>query len=67
MTEIQPAGIDAKAAIARAKREIADEHMRKGVDKLKVKLRELETARVVYENCKREVADLEASIEQGNI
>lgn len=59
--------MDAKAAIARAKREIQEENMQKGVAKLKAKYRELATAETVVSNIRREIADLELSVEQGNV
>ena len=64
MTEV--ANVDAKAAIARARREIQEEAMKKAVDKLKVKLRERESAVTVLANVDREIKDLELAIEQGN-
>lgn len=59
--------LDPKAAIARAKREIQEETMAKAVLKLKDKFREHERAKVVLANIEREIADLELSIEHGNI
>lgn len=59
--------LDPKAAIARAKREIQEETMSKAVLKLKDKFREQERAKVVLANIERELADLELSIEHGNI
>jgi len=59
--------MDAKAAVARAKREVAEEAMKKAVDKLKVKLRERDAAATVLANVDREIKDLELAIEQGNI
>jgi hypothetical protein len=64
MTEV--ANVDAKAAIARARREIQEEAMKKAVDKLKAKLREREAAATVLANVDREIKDLELAIEQGN-
>jgi hypothetical protein len=58
---------DPKAAIAKAHREIAEENQNKAVKMLKSKLRELEGAEVIVANIKREIADLELKIEQGNI
>lgn len=58
--------IDAKAAIARAQREIAEEKMAKAVKLLKGKYVELDHAETVVDNIKREIADLELKIEQGN-
>lgn len=65
-TEMPTNGSDAKAAIARAKREIAEENMKKGVEQLKTKLRERDRAKTVLDNIEREIKDLELSIEQGN-
>lgn len=64
--QITNASTDAKAAIARAKREIAEENMKKGVEQLKTKLRERDRAKTVLDNIEREIKDLELSIEQGN-
>ena len=57
---------EGKAAIARAKREIAEEAMKEGVAKLKVKLRELSAAETIVRNVQREITDLEQAIEDGN-
>lgn len=57
----------AKTAIDRARREIAEEEIQKGVARLKVKYRELGAAKTVVANVEREIADLEAAIEQGNV
>jgi len=56
----------AAAALAKAKEEIAAEQLTKGVAAFKVKLRALEAAKLVVENLEREIADLQAKIEQGN-
>lgn len=64
--QVTPAAVDPKAAIARAKREIAEENMKKGVEQLKAKLRERDRAKTVLDNIEREIKDLELSIEQGN-
>lgn len=66
MNEVVNNGSDPKAAIARAKREIAEENMKKGVEQLKTKLRERDRAQTVLANIEREIKDLEMSIEQGN-
>lgn len=58
---------DAKAAIAKAHREVAEENQEKAVKLLKSKLREKEAAETVVANIEREIADLEMKIEQGNI
>jgi len=58
--------VDAKAAIARARREVQEDLMKKAVDKLKAKLKERDTASTVLANIDREIKDLELAIEQGN-
>ena len=58
--------VDAKAAIARAKREVQEDLMKKAVDKLKKKLQEHSAAVTVASNIEREIKDLELAIEQGN-
>lgn len=66
MTNVQ--GIGRSESVAeRAKREVAEEHAKTAVEKLKVKYRSLKSAETVVENVKREIADLELAIEQGNI
>jgi len=60
-------GSPARTAIERAKAEIAEENLQKGVAKLKVKYRELAAAQTVVANITREIADLEAAVEQGNV
>jgi hypothetical protein len=55
------------SAIAQARAEVAAEIQKKGVEKLKVKLRERAAAQTVLANVDREIADLEAAIEQGNV
>jgi phage shock protein A len=57
----------AQAAITAARNEIAREKLEKGVARLKAKLRELDAAETVVANIKREIADLELQIEQGNV
>jgi methylase of polypeptide subunit release factors len=57
----------AKAAIIKAKEEIAEENLKKAVDLLKKKLREREAAQTVLSNIDREICELELKIEQGNI
>ena len=59
--------IDHKAAIARARREIDEENMKKATTLLKDKYRELSVAETVVANVEREIEDLELQIEQGNI
>jgi hypothetical protein len=55
----------AKEAIKAAKAEIAAESLRKGIDKLKAKLREQQAAKLVLENVSREIEELQLQIEQG--
>lgn len=57
----------AKDAIAQARAEVAAESLRKGIDKLKIKLREQAAARIVLENTTREIDELQLQIEQGAI
>jgi hypothetical protein len=59
--------VDAKAAIARARREVLEESMSRAVALLKKKLQEQTTAQTVLDNIQREIAELELRIEQGNI
>lgn len=59
--------LSAKAAIIRARTEIAEESQKKAVELLKGKLRSLEAAKVVVANIEREIEDLELRIETGNI
>lgn len=58
---------NAQTAIARAKQEIVEEEQQKAVMVLKVKYRELSAAQAVVANVEREIADLELSIEHGNV
>ena len=59
--------LDAKAAIKRAEDEVAQENQDKAVALLKAKLREQASAQTVLDNIGREIEDLKARIEQGNI
>ena len=63
-TNLRP---DPKAAIAKAKREIAEENQDKAVKELKKKLRDLAAAETVVANIEREIKDLELKIEHGNL
>lgn len=54
-------------AIATARAEIAAEQLRKGVEKLKIKLREQAAAQLVLDNVSREIEELELKINQGNV
>ena len=56
----------AKAAITRARNEVAEENQKKAVSLLKEKLRALDTAETVVANINREIEELELAIEQGN-
>jgi hypothetical protein len=56
----------ARAAITRARNEVAEENQKKSVDLLKTKLRALNAAETVVGNIQREIAELELAIEQGN-
>lgn len=58
--------VDKTAAVARARREFEEEQMKEAVRKLKAKYAEMGAAQTVLDNVKREVADLEEAIEQGN-
>jgi hypothetical protein len=59
--------MDAKAAVARAQREVQEEQQTKAVSLLKSKYRDRAAAQTVLDNITREIADLELRIEQGNI
>lgn len=65
ITQLGNTSTPAKSAIAEARAEIAQEQVRKGVEKLKIKLREQAAAQLVLDNITREIADLELKIEQG--
>lgn len=53
--------------ITQARAEVASENQKKAIELLKKKLREQDAAQTVVDNVKREIADLELRIEQGNI
>lgn len=57
----------AQSAIERARFEVREETMKKGVEQLKTKLRERERAATVLANIDREIVDLEQAITQGNV
>jgi hypothetical protein len=57
----------AQAAITQARNEIAQEKLSKAVALLKTKLREEAAAETVLANVRREIAELQLKIEQGNI
>lgn len=67
VTELPSSGNEAALAIAQAEREIAQEKMKKGIERLKVKLRERDSAKAVLDNVNREIEDLKLQIEHGNI
>lgn len=50
-----------------AQAELESEMAKEAVIKMKRKLRELKDAETVVDNIKREIADLEEAIEQGNV
>lgn len=58
--------VDTRAIIERARQEVRDELTNKAVSSLKLKYKDLEKAQTIVENIKREIEDLELSIEQGN-
>lgn len=58
---------DPKAAIAAAKREIAEENQKKAVRALKRLYLQLNEAQTVVLNIEREIEDTELRIEQGNL
>ena len=63
VTNMQTKG---QKAIEKARSEVEAEDMSKAVNQLKAKLRELKDAETIVANIKREVADLEEAITQGN-
>ncbi len=63
VTNMQTKG---QKAIEKARSEVEAEDMSKAVNQLKKKLRELKDAETIVANIKREVADLEEAITQGN-
>ena len=64
VTELKP---NFKEVISRAKREVAEENVKKAVEALKGKLREKDRAETVLSNSNREIQELELKIEQGNL
>jgi hypothetical protein len=58
--------IDIKAVKDEALKEISDERSKKAKTALVAKLRQLESAKQVVRNIEAEIADLEASIEDGS-
>jgi hypothetical protein len=48
----------------RAKQELLEENTKGAVKKLKAKLKELQSAKVIVKNFEREITDLEQEIEQ---
>jgi hypothetical protein len=64
VTDLKPSY---KEVVARAKREVQEENVKKAVETLKGKLRERDRAQTVLANIDREIAELELKIEQGNL
>lgn len=58
--------IDIKAVKAAAQKELSDERAKRVTEALKRKLRDLDNAKQIVRNIEREIADLEASIEDGS-
>jgi len=58
---------NASEAIERAKEEVAQENLEKGVESLKVLLRQRASAKTVLDNIDREIEDTEEAIKQGNL
>jgi len=58
--------IDVKGVAAQARKEVAEEQVKKAVGALKRRLTDLANAQQVVKNIEREVADLEASIADGS-
>lgn len=58
--------IDIKAVKAAAQKELSEERAKRVTAALKNKMRDLDNARQIVRNIEREIADLEASIEDGS-
>lgn len=58
--------IDIKAVKDAAQKELSEERAKRVTAALKNKMRDLENARQIVRNIEREIADLEASIEDGS-
>ena len=58
--------IDIKAVKAAAQKELSEERAKRVTAALKNKMRDLDKARQIVRNIEREIADLEASIEDGS-
>lgn len=58
--------IDIKAVKAAAQKELSEERTKRAADAIKKKLRDLDNARQIVRNIERDIADLEASIEDGS-
>lgn len=58
--------IDVKKLMKEVTKEVADERRTKAKDALRVALRRRESALQVVRNCDAEIADLQASIEDGS-
>ena len=58
--------IDVKAAVAKAKQEVAEEKAKKAIEALKRKLKQRDDAQQIVVNIDREIKDLEASLADGS-
>lgn len=58
--------IDIKKVTEEARKEVAEERVKKAKAALVTKLRQLEAAKAVVGNIEREISDLEASIADGS-
>jgi hypothetical protein len=58
--------LDMKSVKEEALEEIREEKVEEAKKKLKVKMREVDNARIIYENLQRELDDLMKEIEDGN-
>lgn len=67
MNEVADLKPSYKEVVARAKREVQEENVKRAVESLKGKLRERDRAQTVLANIDREIAELELKIEQGNL
>lgn len=56
----------ATAALEKARKEIESENLKEAIEEFKMKLRELERARVIVANIEREIKELELKVAQGN-
>lgn len=67
MPDIEPKLTNAQKAIAKAKEEIEAETLKAAVTKLKKLYRAEMDAKTVLDNIKREIADYEEAVNQGNL